>query len=453
MRRYQQLTRFLFLIAMSVTAATGTRHAYADPAVYEPNSDPAVGFNLIEWYNFPSGGDGVWQDAVQQIHDAGFREVSISPVRYVDLTTGHILATSPKGPELSNIEAAVTKAKSLNMRVTLNPFVEMMDPHNVADPNDDEYFASFNGCGWRGCLDFGEGTAKNTQFWSDYQSYHAEVAAIAEAHHVDAMTVGTEYRALYQDSAQNSHWTQVINAVDGIYHGKIGFAANWDTYNDSNITQAIWENPAIDFLGIDAYFGYGADALTAYFKSQNPALSADEAFQMASAAAAASGTNPNQSFIDLMTAAWKHKLESELLPFAAARKGGAGMPIAFTEAGYLPRDLTTVDPQNQLVGGQPIDTGEQIMNFQALINALDGKKGVFPAMDIWQWDIPGSGGSQWNITTSSNSSPDQPNNLLLGNWLSGYAKTGVPEPSTFVLMVIGLIGAVGMFKTAVAAPH
>src|SRR4029078_6787195 len=59
----------------------------ANPAAYEIGADPNLGFNLISWYNDPNGLTA-WHDAVTQIHDAGFREVSISPVRYFNTTTG-----------------------------------------------------------------------------------------------------------------------------------------------------------------------------------------------------------------------------------------------------------------------------------------------------------------------------------------------------------------------------
>src|SRR5262245_47499334 len=124
MRFHQKFGILTLAVAASLNACSA-RRAAADPAVYEPLTDPAVGFNLIEWYNFPSGGEGVWEDSIQSMYSAGFREVSISPVRFTNIHTGSILATSPKGPELSHIEAAVVKAKSLGMRVTLNPFVEM----------------------------------------------------------------------------------------------------------------------------------------------------------------------------------------------------------------------------------------------------------------------------------------------------------------------------------------
>jgi len=71
------------VLAISVEVRTAT----ADPAVYEIGEDPAVGFNLISWWNFGGSGVSTWQNAVQSVYDAGFRSVSISPVRYV--TAGH----------------------------------------------------------------------------------------------------------------------------------------------------------------------------------------------------------------------------------------------------------------------------------------------------------------------------------------------------------------------------
>lgn len=86
------------LVVVVILAAAG-RSAFADPTLYEPASDPGVGFNLISWWNFGGSGDATWQNAVQSVYDAGFREVSISPVRFVNIATGSILPTSPRGPE------------------------------------------------------------------------------------------------------------------------------------------------------------------------------------------------------------------------------------------------------------------------------------------------------------------------------------------------------------------
>jgi hypothetical protein len=79
-----------------------------------------------------------------------------------------------------------------------------------------------------------------------------EVAQIAQTHEVDAMLVGTELRAITRDSTHNSDWNNVINAVAGVYDGPLGYAANWDNYEFPNVSDAIWNHPQIDFLGIDS---------------------------------------------------------------------------------------------------------------------------------------------------------------------------------------------------------
>ncbi len=396
------MTRAFAILCFAVFAAgVGgiLPRAVANPAVYEIGSDPAVGFNLISWFNFGSSGVSTWQNAVQGLYDAGFRSVSISPVRFVNINTGQILTTSPKGPELSHIDAAVARAKSLGMRVTLNPFVELFDAHGPGT-GDDEYFADLpGGCTWRGCWNPTAGSAVSNQFWSDYQSYMVAVAGIAATYNVDAMTVGTEYKALDGNSAHNGSWNTLISAVNGVYSGPLGYAANWDDYSNNNVKTAIWDNPAIDFIGIDSYF-------------KNLATTAQ---------ADASGAYPNATFINTMTAAWNNKLNNEILPYAAARKGGAGMPVAFTEVGYLPYNRTTVNPQNS--SGQAVDTDEQKMAFNGLINALDGRGDKFPAMDIWQWGMSGSDGSLWNMDTTVPA--NQPNNVPAAQWLASFVATGI----------------------------
>ena len=73
------------------------------------------------------------------------------------------------------------------------------------------------------------------------------------------------------------------------------------------------------------------------------------------------------------------------------------------------------------------------MSFSGLISALDGRKDVFPAMHIWQWAIPGSDGSLWNIDPTLPA--DQTDNVPLAQWLSRYVRN-VPEPSSLLLASI-----------------
>jgi hypothetical protein len=384
-------------LAIAACVAGFSEVARGNPAVYEVGNDPSVGFNLISWFNSGGSGPSTWQNAVQSMYTAGFRDVSIDPVRFVNISTGEILATSPKGPDMDAISAAVVKAKQLGMRVTLNPFVELFNPHG-AGTADDEYFAALpGGCTWRGCWNPTPGSAVSTQFWSSYQSYMVQVAQLAQANHVDAMNVGTELKALDDNVGHNASWTSTIAAIASNYSGPLGYAANWDDYNNANLKTAIWDNPAISYIGIDSYFTN----------------------MVTNAQADVSGTYPNASFINTMTSAWNNKLNNEILPYAAARKGGAGMQVAFTELGYLPYNRTSVNPGNS---SGALDTDEQRMAFTGLLNALDGQGNRLTTMDIWQWGMPGSNGSLWNINTTA---PDQPNNLALAQMLSSYVGTAV----------------------------
>jgi hypothetical protein len=243
------------------------------------------------------------------------------------------------------------------------------------------------------------------------------------------MTIGTELKAMNDDANNASHWTSVINAVDSVYQGPLGYSSNWDDYRNTNLTSAIWNNPKIDFIGIDSYFN---NLLYDYFKYQTPSLTTTQITTMVNNATNPIQTYPDQAFTDLMTAAWNKMLDVDsptvssgghtyfnldgILPFAAS----LGKKVQFTEQGYLYFNNSSASPQTTTGS---VDTAEQRMAFQGLINALDGRGSTLQAADIWQWYMDGSGGSQWNI---DNTPPiDQPNNQALAQMLSSFVGTAV----------------------------
>ena len=376
--------------------------AVADPAKYEPGIDPGVGFNLVSWHNFGGSGASVWENAVQTAFDAGFDDISLSPVRFYSPGAGTIAASSGNGPELSHVAAGVARAKQLGMRVTVNPFVEPVG------------FTT-----WRGFYDPTPASSEWTSFWNDYNDYLVDVAQMAEAEGADSMTVGTELRAMTRNPGNNSQWNSVISNVDAAFSGTIGYAANWDNYDHANVTATIWEHASIDFMGIDSYF---RNLLT-------------------NSEADASGDYPNRSFIAAVEDAWNNKLDIEILPFAAARKNGAGMPIEFTEIGYLPRNRTIVMPQDN---SEPLDADEQNMVFEGLMRALDGRKAAdnFLATHIWQWDMPGSAGSLWNMNPNGG---NQPSNQQTALWLSNFVQGTVDPPGATTILYSFEEGLDGFF--------
>ncbi|QDS99189.1 glycoside hydrolase family 113 [Adhaeretor mobilis] len=364
------------LLLALCTLHLGQLASAGDPAVYEPGVDPGVGFNLVSWGNFGNGTQ-VWENAVQSAYDAGFDEVSLSPIRFYTPGSGSIATTSSSGPELSHVAAGVVRAKSLGMRVTVNPFVEPV---------------GFSG--WRGLYNPTPGSAESNTFWNDYQQYITDVATMAQTNGADSLTVGTELRGLTRNSGNNANWTSVINSANTAFSGSIGYAANWDNYHHPNVASTIWDHSAIDYVGIDSYF---TNLLT---NSQ----------------ADASGSYPDAGFISTVESAWNNKLDNEILPFASSLQSGSGLPVEFTEVGYLPRNRTTVNPQN---GSGALNQDEQNMAFEGLMRALDGRlaSGEFLATHIWQWDMQGSGGSSWNMNPNGG---NQPTNQQTAQWLSDF---------------------------------
>jgi len=364
-------------------------------SVYEPGVDPAIGFNLISWWNFGLPSAGYWEDAVQSLYDAGFRDVSVCPVRYVDPATGAISISPTKSPVLSHVAGAVLRAKTLGMTVTVNPFVEYQD------------FTQ-----WRGNWNPAPGSATAIQFWSDYEQYMIDVAQMAQTSGADFMNVGTELKALVRNSGHNANWSAAINVADQRFSGPLGYAANWDNFNDPNLTTAMWEHAAIDYLGIDAYFPAATDA-----------------------EADASGAYPNPTFIDLVKSNWNAMFDNDILPFAGARKGGQGMPVVLTEYGLLAYNRCV--PQNR---DGTLDQNEQIMGFEALLSAMDHRltDDDLLAMHVWHWWVPG-GGSEWCM----NVAPPifDPNNVPAAQFLSDFASNPIPEPASVSLLALSSLVA------------
>jgi hypothetical protein len=248
------------------------------------------------------------------------------------------------------------------------------------------------------------------------------------------MTIGTELKAMDDDNNNAAHWSSVITAVDNVYHGSLGYAANWDDYRNAIVQANIWENAKVDYIGIDSYFN---TVLYDYVKYTNPTLTTTQINAIVTNAVNPIQSYPDQSFVALMTNAWNKFLDIDsatvtsggrtyyqydgILPYAAARKGGAGMPVQFTEQGYEYFNLSSASPQTT---SGSTDNAEQVMAFEGLMRALDGRKQVLPAVDIWQWEMSGSQGSTWNINPTQ--AANQFDNRRLANWLSRFVRNIQP---------------------------
>jgi len=97
---------------------------------------------------------------------------------------------------------------------------------------------------WRGEIDF-QTAGEWDHFFGDYETWIVQMAQIAEAHGVATFCVGLEftYAQKFDD-----RWRKIIGAVRKVYHGKVTYGGNWDSFQEVKF----WD--ALDYVGVLAYF-------------------------------------------------------------------------------------------------------------------------------------------------------------------------------------------------------
>ena len=97
---------------------------------------------------------------------------------------------------------------------------------------------------WRGDIRFEE-PGQWTAFFADYSDWIVTLAELAEQEGAQIFCIGTELR---HSLPFESDWRQLIKSIRKVYHGKLTYAANWDSYR----LVPFWDE--LDFIGIQAYF-------------------------------------------------------------------------------------------------------------------------------------------------------------------------------------------------------
>ena len=190
---------------------------------------------------------------------------------------------------------------------------------------------------WVGEVDF-DNEAEWKKWELDYEKYIMEYARLAADEGVAIICVGTEYKISVVK--REKFWRNLISKVKAIYPGKIIYSANWDSYHNV----PIWD--AVDYIGISSYF-----PLT---KTKTPTLKE-------------------------LQLAWK-PIVKKLRTFSSMTK----KPILFTEFGYL-----TVDQCADKTWELEKKINALDKNEQAQANAIEALFTVFWEEEFW------AGGFLW----------------------------------------------------------
>lgn len=98
---------------------------------------------------------------------------------------------------------------------------------------------------WAGDFDLERG--QDWRKWErEYERYILNYVQIAEEMEVEAFCMGTEITHAVEK--RPIFWRHLIREIRAVYHGKITYAANWDSYE----RVPFWKD--LDYIGVDAYF-------------------------------------------------------------------------------------------------------------------------------------------------------------------------------------------------------
>ena len=143
--------------------------------------------------------------------------------------SSHIYLDMRVTPTPEKLGELIDHAKKDHLRVVLMPIV-LLD-----NPTDTE---------WRGTL-----APDNWDTWFDsYRDMLTQFAWVAQGHHVDVMSVGSE---LVSAEPKLDQWTRTIAKVRGVFHGNLTYSANWDHYT----TVPFWDQ--LDLIGMNSYYKLG----------------------------------------------------------------------------------------------------------------------------------------------------------------------------------------------------
>jgi hypothetical protein len=114
---------------------------------------------------------------------------------------------------------------------------------------------TFTGEAWRGTF----APTDRGRWYSAYATFLAPYLRLAQDEDVQTFIVGVELSALQTDP----QWVDIVRLARGLYHGEVGYSANWDAYATAKAGV-----PA-DRIGIDAYpiLGLDEDATQAQMRT------------------------------------------------------------------------------------------------------------------------------------------------------------------------------------------
>jgi hypothetical protein len=316
----------------------------ASPAVAQSQSGfDYNGIVHVSWWfdEYDSAQGGVSRAALR---DTGANWMGLMLTWYQADAASNVVARHPdpnKDHSDARIRAAIRDARARGLKVMLKPHVDALNGQ------------------WRG--DFNPG---NPDAWfQSYTQFIVHYAQIAQQEGAEGFVMGTEFKTITSNHANDARWTAVINAVRAVYGGLLTYAANATFPADEFAGVAFWDQ--LDVIGLDGYFNL---------------------------------TNLDNPTVSQLVAAWTNNRNGENSVAAVQNLASSrGKPVIFTEIGYKSTNRTNVEPWNFGLGGAR-DTQEQRDCYEAAFTVWSQRTSFMKGLFWWAWAVPTPGATDGDYT-------------------------------------------------------
>jgi hypothetical protein len=156
---------------------------------------------------------------------SGNDSASIVITQYMDNATSNTVHPNGATPTDASILHAMATARSLGLKVTLKPQVDVLTGI------------------WRGAIAPSDASA----WFASYEAMIDHYADLARQGGASMLVIGTEFMTL-SGPAYTTRWQQIIGGIRQRFSGQLTYASNWDEYKRVQF----WGS--LDYIGVDAYY-------------------------------------------------------------------------------------------------------------------------------------------------------------------------------------------------------
>ncbi len=369
MKHHQNISWTLFLIA--IVSLAGFYIITPDSVKVEAATSNWQKGVSIDPRSPEDFGSDTFKQSLQNAKAMGANSVSLIIPYYQSTLSSSDMGPGWNTPTDSALINAVTYAHSLGLRVDLKPHLQVS-----SDPT-----------AWRATID----ASDRDSWYANYGTMLKHYASIAQSHHVENITIGTELITMassIQYADNTTHWDKIIDDVRAVFSGTLTYSANWGSsgwYDEKNYIK-FWDK--LDYIGISAYLPLSTD----------PNYTVNDL--------KATWANWNTTQIKTLSDTW-HK------------------PIVFTEIGYRSVDGAMARPARWQTSGS-VDLKEQMDGYQALFEYWS-QFDYFNGINIWAWSSDPNAGGPTNNDFTPQGKPAQD---LIKQWFTGaVVPSATPTPT------------------------